>query len=216
VLRGRILERAAAGAAVRMVALCGIPSHQVEALVRSLESRGPIAIAGWNAEDHTTITGAVEVVCEAERSARALGAVASVVEVAGVWHSPALADAASEAWDCSREIEFGPPRVPLYVGASGRPESDPDRIRLCVARQICQPVLWRQVVEGLLRRGCTRFYELGPGGVLSSFLKRRRGGAPELDVQCVERRGGTLRALDRRGGAACTRHGRPVPIPSYN
>ncbi|HEX9282710.1 MAG TPA: ACP S-malonyltransferase [Gemmatimonadales bacterium] len=210
VLRGRVLERAAAGPAVRTVALCCVPSRQVADLVRSLESRGPIAIAGWNAEDHTTITGMAEIVCDAERSARALGAVASAVEVGGAWHSPMLAEAAAEVLDWSRDVEFRPPCVPLYAGASGRRESDPDRIRLCVARQICQPVRWRQVLDSLLRNGCTRFLELGPGGVLTSFLRRRRRGDLALDVQCVERRGGALGALDRLGGAARKRAGARV------
>ncbi len=233
VLRGQILERAAGRPAVRTVALYAIPSHQVEDLVRDLKSRGLIAVAAWNSEDHTTVTGTPELVHEAERRALVLGGVASVVEVAGAWHSPAVADAAAEAWDRSREIEFRPPRVPLYAGLSGRPESDPDQIRLCVARQICQPVLWQQVMDALLRDGCTGFLELGPGGVLSSFLKRRRGGAPTLNIQCVERRGGVLRALDRLGGArrgvasrprrparlrapAGAAAARPVPLHGFN
>jgi [acyl-carrier-protein] S-malonyltransferase len=114
--------------------------------------------------------------------------------VEGAWHSAALADAAAELWDRSREIEFRPPRVPLYADASGRPETDPDKIRRLVARQICQPVRWQEIVERLLRDGCTRFLEVGPGAVLSSLLKRWRGGAVALEVLCIERRGGTLSA----------------------
>ena len=195
VLRGQILDRAATGPAVRMVALSGIPSREVDELVGALESRGPIAIAAWNTEDHTTITGAADLVWQAERSARALGAVTSPVEVLGAWHSPALADAAAEIWERSQEIEFRAPRVSFYAGATGRLERDPDRIRRYVAWQICQPVRWRQVLDALLRDGCTRFLELGPGGVLTSFLKRRRGRALALQARCVERRGGALSGL---------------------
>lgn len=200
-MRGEILERAAAGPPARMAALYGIPAGYVAEIVWALQGSGTIAVAGWNAADHATVVGCPAVVVEAERRARALGAQVSTVEVAGAWHCGAVADAAEEAWARSREVEFRSPRVPFYTGATGGAETDPERIRLSVARQICEPVLWHLVVEQMVRGGCLRFLELGPGGVLSGFLKRRRD-APALEVRCVERRGGALSSGERRRGSA--------------
>jgi [acyl-carrier-protein] S-malonyltransferase len=199
VLRGRILERAASGPRVRMAALHGIPALLVEEIVFKLQHRGLLAVAGWNAPDHLTLVGAEEVVMEAERRARGRGAMTAVVTVAGAWHSPAVAGAAAEAWAESLEIEFRAPILPLFLGSTGQVERDPARIRAGIAEQICQPVRWRETVEGLLRCGCTRFLELGPGGVLGGFLRRNEA-ARACEVRSVERRGGRVSTLlsDRR------------------
>ena len=69
-------------------------------------------------------------------------------------------------------VEVRPPRVPVWSNVDARPHSDPDEIRGLLVRQVLQPVLWEQTMRKLLAEGCDRFYEMGPGAVLSGLLKR--------------------------------------------
>ena len=73
------------------------------------------------------------------------------------------------------EVEIRPPRVPVWSNVDARPHSDPEEIRGLLVRQVLQPVLWEQTTRGLLAAGGDRFYEIGPGTVLSGLLKACNG-----------------------------------------
>jgi [acyl-carrier-protein] S-malonyltransferase len=68
--------------------------------------------------------------------------------------------------------EIRPPRVPVWSNVDARSHTHPEEIRGLLVRQVLQPVLWEELLRNLLAGGCDRFYEIGPGTVLSSLLKR--------------------------------------------
>jgi [acyl-carrier-protein] S-malonyltransferase len=45
-------------------------------------------------------------------------------------------------------------------------------LREILVRQVTEPVLWEGCVRELLAQGCDQFYEIGPGKVLKSLMKR--------------------------------------------
>ena len=48
----------------------------------------------------------------------------------------------------------------------------PDQLREILVRQVTQPVLWEDCIREMLSQGCDQFYEIGPGKVLKSLMKR--------------------------------------------
>jgi [acyl-carrier-protein] S-malonyltransferase len=64
------------------------------------------------------------------------------------------------------------PRVPVWSNVDARPHTGPEEIRGLLVRQVVQPVRREETMRGLLAAGVTRFYEIGPGRVLTGLLKR--------------------------------------------
>jgi [acyl-carrier-protein] S-malonyltransferase len=47
-----------------------------------------------------------------------------------------------------------------------------EQISQGLVRQLTNPVLWQKCMERLLADGVTKFYEIGPGKVLTGLLRR--------------------------------------------
>jgi [acyl-carrier-protein] S-malonyltransferase len=53
-----------------------------------------------------------------------------------------------------------------------KPHTTPPEIRELLVKQVVSPVLMEQSLRGLLEAGAERFYEIGPGTVVSGLVKR--------------------------------------------
>jgi len=91
--------------------------------------------------------------------------------VAGPWHSPAMAPAREEFEKWLEAIEFRAPQVPLLFNVTAAAETDPGAIRQLVARNLVEPVRWRECLDRLRAAGATALFEIGPGRVLSGLAR---------------------------------------------
>ena len=73
-------------------------------------------------------------------------------------------------------------------------EAGEDR-QMWSVEQVCAPVRWEDSIRYLLGEGFTRFIELGPGTVLSGFLKRIDKAAQTLHVGDASSLEATVAAL---------------------
>lgn len=94
------------------------------------------------------------------------------LSVAGAFHSPCMASAASALAEALDATTLRAPRVPVVMNVTGEPTRDPDTIRDLLRRQITSPVLWQASMERLLADGATRFLEPAPGKQLTNMLRR--------------------------------------------
>ncbi len=172
-MRGRILERQAACLNGGMVALYGIPAVVLERLVREGQGWGNVAIGARNGHRHLTITGARAAVAEVERRALAFGASSAPIDAAGPWHCELLAEASQELLEELRAIPFRPPRLPIFVCATGNAVSNPQALKAHLAAQLSRPIQWDTAVTELLKHGVRVFLEVGPGRVLNGLLSQQ-------------------------------------------
>jgi [acyl-carrier-protein] S-malonyltransferase len=63
-------------------------------------------------------------------------------------------------------------RIPVISNVDARPHVDPEEIRQLLIKQVVSPVRWEDSMRFLLAQGFDSFYEVGPGRVLRSLLKR--------------------------------------------
>ena len=64
------------------------------------------------------------------------------------------------------------PRIPVISNVDARPHTDPKEIRSLLVQQVVSPVRWEDSMRYLLDKGFDLFYEVGPGRVLRSLMKR--------------------------------------------
>jgi [acyl-carrier-protein] S-malonyltransferase len=158
-----------------------------------LDGTGNIFVAAYNTPRDFTITGAAADIQAVEQMLSKRTTLLSPVAIAGPWHSPLAEDSARETAYLLRSVEIRRPLFPVCLGTSGEFETEPESIRGSLSRQIDHPVFWRAALERLWQAGVRSTLEMGPGRVLTSFV-RANWVQREYSAQFLERQGG--RAID--------------------
>ena len=92
--------------------------------------------------------------------------------VAGGFHSPLMTPAREKLAPELRALSFQEPRIPVVANVTGAYYSGAASAADLLTRQVDGAVRWQQGVERLVADGFDRFYEIGPGRVLTGLLKR--------------------------------------------
>jgi [acyl-carrier-protein] S-malonyltransferase len=179
VLRGRLMADAAARAESDggMVALLGGTPEAAAALARE---RG-LTLANDNAPGQVVLSGERTVIKGLAADARSEGFKSLVLDVAGAFHSPAIASAEAPFRAALREVDWQAPSVPVVSGLTAEPFSD---IPTELARALVSPVRWREVMTALFDLGARDFVDVGPGRVLARLVPRN---LPELEAHAAAR-----------------------------
>ena len=91
---------------------------------------------------------------------------------AGAFHTPLMGSACGRLEDVLRSVQISSPRIPVVSNVDAKPHAGPEQVREILVRQVTQPVLWEGCVRELIAQGCDQFYEIGPGKVLKTLMKR--------------------------------------------
>ncbi len=153
-----------------LVALLGADERQVALLAEAHEA----SVANDNAPGQVVLAGARDALRELVGQAREIGVRAILLDVAGAFHSPAMAPAVEPFRDLLDTVEISTPRAPVISCASGQPIAD---VRSELAQGIVRPVRWRATVLHLFEQGARELVDLGPGKVLAGLVGRN---LPEL------------------------------------
>ncbi len=165
VVRGRLMEEAAAQSPGGMMAVLGGEEERVRELAAGFE----LTVANDNAPGQVVLSGASDALGEARKQVRADGMKAIRLPVAGAFHSPLMAGAAEQFRAALDEVEFAPPRVPVFSSTAAAPFAEP---RDGLAAALTQPVLWQATLKRIRADGARTFLETGPGDVLTGLVRR--------------------------------------------
>jgi [acyl-carrier-protein] S-malonyltransferase len=167
--RGLATAEAAAEAPGAMAAVIGLPDEQVEQLCAGIDGVWP---ANYNCPGQLVVSGTEPGVAALIEAATAAGARRAVrLNVAGGFHSPLIKPAEGRLRPALEATSFAEPQVPFLSTVTCHLESAREMVPVLV-RQLTAPVRFTQAVEELVRRGVTRFVELGSGTVLSGLVRR--------------------------------------------
>ena len=159
----------ASGPPQGMVALSAMPDGSVEALLRRVGFHAAIVTG-----DDTLVAGgpaaAREALCEA---AVALGGRATVLPVEVASHTPLMQGAVAPFAALLQAQRWSAPAFPVLSGISAEPLQDAGRAIDHLARQLAEPIHWKECMDALVEAGVTVALELGPGAALSRMLQAR-------------------------------------------
>ncbi|MDE2236477.1 MAG: ACP S-malonyltransferase [Elusimicrobia bacterium] len=112
----------------------------------------------------------------------------TLLKVEGPYHTKAFSPCKAALQAALARIEVRPPRVPVFMGTSGRAENDPARIKALLAEQADSPELHHSAVRAAYAAGCRRFLEIArkpqPVTWLADQL-RAQDGQPYPDVTAL-------------------------------
>ena len=199
-IRGELMEKAArsldsADGAPGMAAVLGMPADRVVFTLGPLAPEG-VYPANYNSPSQVVVSGTARGLAVAEKELKAAGAKKLVrLQVSGPFHSPLLAEARAGFDEALARFTFSDPVVPMYSNVTGRRIGSGEEARRLCGEQLVSMVRWVDVQEALLREGCDRFLETGPGTVLTGLLRALRPHA-----RCAP--AGTLEAIAKALEAA--------------
>jgi len=188
-LRGKCMQEACEAQASGMVSLIGVDEAGAEKICEAAQDAGIIWPANYNCPGQVVVSG-VEAACEkVAEIAESHGAQRAVpLTVAGGFHSPLMTSAREKLAPDLRGLSVREPAWPVVANATGDYYGGAGEVPDLLERQVDGPVRWQQGMERLLADGFDRFYEIGPGRVLTGLLKRtdRKVGRAAVTVGTVE------------------------------
>src|SRR6058998_4011266 len=182
-LRAQFMEEACAATLGGMAAMIG----GMENDVRRLAADEDVDVANINAPGQIVITGELAKVEAAVAVAKEYGIRrATMLNVAGAYHSRLMESAYSKLGDALLDVEMQLPQFPVISNVTGEEADTLPEIRRTLQEQVTATVRWYDCMQRMLARGCEVFIELGPGNVLAGLLLRAQKDLTVMSVGDAE------------------------------
>ncbi|MBC6976395.1 ACP S-malonyltransferase [Streptococcus cristatus] len=189
--RGAFMEEAAPAGSGKMVAVLNADVTHIEEACQTASQLGVVSPANYNTPGQIVIGGDVAAVDKAVELLKEAGVKRLIpLNVSGPFHTALLKPASEQLAQVLAETEFADFQLPL-VGNTEADIMEADRIKELLTRQVMEPVRFYDSIAKMQEAGVTEFIEIGPGKVLSGFLKKIDKSAVVYSVESVE----TLTAL---------------------
>ena len=171
--RGAAMQEAADATPSGMVSILGLEQVEVEALCEKARQDDVLEIANLLCPGNIVISGSNAACERAAEMAPSLGAMKAVpLAVAGAFHTQIMRPADERLAEALRGVPMNKPKIPVVSNVDARPHDRPEEIRRLLIQQVLHPVRWEESMRYLLKQGFDPFYEVGPGRVLRSLLRR--------------------------------------------
>ncbi len=170
-LRGEAMQAACDSSAGGMLALIGTTAETAEAVA----AEACVVVANYNTAEQFVLSGSRPGIEAARVSAKARGARAIPLRVAGAFHSSLMEPAKERLREALSNVRFAPPRLPVLSNVTGDFYGPGDDPRERLAAQLVSPVQWHPSMKRLVAAGFRTFREVGPGRTLTGMMKGFEG-----------------------------------------
>ncbi|WP_155970731.1 ACP S-malonyltransferase [Streptococcus ruminantium] len=169
--RGEYMETAAPAGTGKMVAVLNADAHLIEQICSTVTS-GIVSPANYNTPAQIVIGGEVAAVDEAVEALKEAGVKRMIpLNVSGPFHTALLKSASEKLAQALEQVEFSDFQVEL-VGNTEAKVMRKEEINSLLTRQVMEPVRFYESIGTMQAAGVTKFIEIGPGKVLSGFIKK--------------------------------------------
>ncbi len=86
-------------------------------------------------------------------------------------------------------------RIPVVANVNGEIVPSESQVKDTLVHQVYSPVLWEDSVKNMVGKGTDTFIEIGPGKVLSGFIKKIDKSVTVLNVEDISSLDRTLKVL---------------------
>ena len=127
----------------------------------------------FNCPGQIVISGSKSACRRAKDLAGKYGAIKAVrLETAGAFHTELMAGAAAELKAALANCTISEPKTKVIANINAEYYKSSSQIAEGLVKQLVCPILWQKCMERLLADGVEKFYEIGPGRVLTGLFKR--------------------------------------------
>ena len=184
--RGSFMEEAAPAGSGKMVAVLNAEVSLIEEVCQEASAIGVVSPANYNTSSQIVIGGEVAAVDKAVELLKDAGVKRLIpLNVSGPFHTALLKPASQRLAEVLETVEFSDFVRPL-VGNTEATVMEKERVKELLTRQVMEPVRFYDSIAKMQEAGVTEFVEIGPGKVLSGFIKKIDKSADVRQVEDVE------------------------------
>lgn len=196
--RGRVMHEVNGQVDGGMIAVSGITAPNLQRLVE--RSTDGVWIANRNAPTQTVLAGGKAQLQALVPALAAAGARSTWLDVAGPYHTPLFADAATTFARGLARCRIGDARVPLIANTSAIELQGHEALRHEFGAHMLCAVDWVGSMAVLDQRGCELLVEVGPGRTMKGLALRNLARVPCITTGSLGELDDAFRRLEE---AAC-------------
>ena len=182
--RGTYMEEAYPKGMGAMAAVMGMDREPIEQVCSAICAEHYVSPANYNMPGQIVIGGEKSGVEQASKLLEEKGAKKVIpLQVSGPFHTKLLAPAAEKLKKELGQTEMNEPTKPVYSNTLKRKFASEKEISDTLIRQVMEPVYFEDMIKQMITDGTTTFIEVGPGKVLSRFVKKIDSTVQILNVQ---------------------------------
>ncbi|WP_413701689.1 ACP S-malonyltransferase [Psychromonas sp. KJ10-10] len=172
-LRGQLMQQAVPAGVGAMYAIIGLADDKIAQACEQVAEGEVVSPVNFNSPGQVVIAGnkaTVEragVLCKEAGAKRALPLPVSVPS-----HCALMKPATEKLAIALKDIEFKVPQISVINNVDVEAETDTDKIKDALVRQLYCPVRWTSIIEKMASQGINLQVEAGPGKVLSGLVRR--------------------------------------------
>ncbi len=196
--RGKFMQEAVPVGVGAMSAIIGLDNDSVIESCKEASSVGVCEPANFNCPGQLAIAGEVAAVEKANELCKAKGAKrAMMLPVSAPFHCSLLKPAGEKLAAELEKITLNDMKVPVVVNVTAQCITDKKEVKTTLINQVSNSVLWENCVKTMLEQGVDTFVEIGPGKVLSGFIKKINRDVKVLNVENLDSLNATLEELSK-------------------
>ncbi len=172
--RGQAMQAAADATDGAMVSIIGLDEEKVCQLCTEAAKGELLVPVNFNCPGQVVVSGSKSACKRVEELSEKYGAIKAVpLEVAGAFHTEMMASAAEVLKEALSNCEISEPsEIKTIANINAEYYESSQKIAEGLIKQLTCPILWQKCMERLLTDGLEKFYEIGPGRVLTGLMRR--------------------------------------------
>ena len=195
--RGKFMQEAVPVGKGTMAAILGLEAEAVIECCKRASLEGIVEPANFNCPGQVVVAGEVKAVEKAVEIAKEMEAKrAMLLPVSAPFHCSMLKPAGEKLAEELENINLNDMQIPVVANVNAEYILDKTVVKDLLIRQVSSSVLFEASIRKMLENGVDTFVEIGPGKVLSGFVRKISRDAKTLNVEDIESLNNTLKELE--------------------
>ena len=171
--RGQAMEEAAAGIESKMIAIIGLDRDLLNEAVNEASELGVVSIANYNCPGQLVIGGEAKAVTKASELALEKGARRTIpLNTSGPFHTKLLEAASVKLKERFETVTFNEMKVPVIFNSTAKELAEDTTVAKMLEKQVMSSVYFEDSIRYMIANGVDTIIEIGPGKVLSGFVRK--------------------------------------------
>lgn len=193
--RGEFMQSAVPEGEWSMAAILGLEDKVVDE-VCSKVTNGFVVPANYNCPGQVAVSGDKKGIEEVIEKAKEAGAKRAIeLKTGGPFHTEKLKDASINLKEELKKIEIKFPDTKVIKNIDAKEYKKTDDIKEILSNHVVNPVRFSETIQNMINQGVDTFVEIGPGKVLTGFVKKVNKEVKCININSVETLENALKEL---------------------
>ena len=182
--RGEFMQNYVPDGTWAMAAIIGLDEELVERACSDVKT-GFVVPANYNCIGQIAISGERQAVLMAMENAKNLGAKRAIeLKTSGPFHTKKLKTASDKLKEELEKIDISiKPNKKVIKNIDAKEYTSSDDFVDILSKHVISPVRFRKSIEEMIAQGVDTFIEIGPGKVLSGFIKKTNKDVSVMNIE---------------------------------